>query len=115
MADAFPDSRKQFFIVFQIHKPSRNDIGTAANLSGFGINERDDHKHAVLGEHLAVADDDTADIADAQAVYHDVVHHGGFFVKPPRVFCDVDDIAIVRQDAVFFWNADFLGELGVGD
>ena len=74
-ADAFADLDQELFVFFEIDESARDNVRTATHLTGFGINQCNDHKHAIFGEHLTVADYYVADIADTEAVHHDIVHH----------------------------------------
>src|SRR5690606_20492409 len=55
-----------------VDETARDDVGTGHHFTGLLI-EGDDHdQDAVLGELLAIPQDDIADVPDAQTVYEDL-------------------------------------------
>src|SRR5712692_1414008 len=112
--DAFTRTFQQFFGITHIDEATRDDIGAGQGLAGFFIDGEDHHQYAILGEHLAVAQDDLSDISDAQAVYKDVAT--GYMVGDLEgLWSDFDNISILGDDDMVGGNFHGVSQLGMQD
>jgi hypothetical protein len=56
----------------QVDEAAGDDLGPADDRAGLLVDRHDDHEHPVVGERLAIAQHDVADLADRQPVHVDV-------------------------------------------
>jgi len=89
-----------------------DDIGIADDGARLGVDRGDDHDHAVFGHHAAVAQDDLGNVADAQAVHHDIIGID-LLLEHQRLpaFLEFDDIAVVQDENLFLAEAFAQGQL----
>ena len=102
----------EFFRLPHIDEAARHEVGTGNHASGRAVDRHDDDDDAFAGELLAVAQDDVADVADAETVdEHDARLH--LAVELRRIARKFKNAAVFVEEDVFRRHAEALGELGV--
>ena len=91
--------------------------GDLRRLPVCAVDDGEDDEYAVLGQRLAVADDDVLDVADGEAVNHDDVRRR-LFLEPDYLLAlvlDLEDGTVVGNDDRFFGQIVRLaGDVAVG-
>ena len=103
---------QQSFALADVDKAARNDVGAADHMTVVDVKRRDDDDQAVLSEMLSVAQDDAADVADAESVDKYLAgRNGRDFLHICLV--DLDSAADIADKDMLAAHAEKLRELGV--
>src|SRR2546423_10747896 len=109
---AFARTLQQFFCVTHVDKSTRDDIRACQGLSRLFVYGEHGQQYSVLCQHLAITHDDLPHVTYPKAVYEDVAARG--MIHYLHAFrCDLDDVAILRQDYMIGRNTHRMGQLGM--
>ena len=102
-ANALSDLVEHVLVFFEVNETARDDIRIFEQVSAFArAHGKDDDHHAFHGERTAIAEHDLFDVADAEAVDHDVERWYGLFGNSEFIFCKFGDLAVIHHDDVVF-------------